>query len=99
MHEKEIAVGGHTRQADKYVVEVGERVDTVALAGDDDGVNDVRALAGVAVADEQPVFLADGRGTDGVFDQIVVQTTAAMLEVRGERLPMAEQIGAGFAEQ
>jgi hypothetical protein len=39
----------------------------MALARDDQGVEDGRALTGVRMADEEPVFLADARRADGIF--------------------------------
>ena len=44
----------------------------MAVAGHDDRVDDRRALAGVGMADEEPV-LADGRRSDRIFDQVIVE--------------------------
>jgi hypothetical protein len=55
-------------------------------------------LAGVRMADEEPVLLADRGGPDGVFDEVVVEPGLMMLQVRGQRRPVPEQIGAGLAE-
>lgn len=82
----------------EHVAEIRVRVFSVALAGDDEGVKNRGALAGIRVADEQPVFLSDRRGADRIFDQVVVELGAAMLLMRGERFPLIEQIRAGFAE-
>lgn len=71
----------------------------MALAGDDQRVEDGGALAGVGVADEEPVLLAEGRRPDGVFDEVVVEPGLAVSLVRDERLPVLEQIGAGPAEE
>ncbi len=64
---------GHPRQAGEDIPEVAVRVLAVALAGDDQRVDDGGALAGVGMADEQPVLFADRRGPDGIFDQVVVE--------------------------
>ena len=58
---------GHPGQAGEHVAEVGEGILAVTLAGDDEGVDDRRALAGVRMTDEEPVLLADRGGPDGVF--------------------------------
>ena len=70
----------------------------MALAGHHERVDDGGALAGVGVADEEPVLLADGRGADGVFDEVVVESGLGVLEVGGERLPVCEQIPARLAK-
>ena len=53
----EVVFRGHGGQAREHVLEVDERIDAEALAGDDDRVDDGGAVASVAMADEQPVFL------------------------------------------
>jgi len=52
----EVVPGGHPRQTGEDVAEVGQGIDPAALAGHDDGVHDRCAVAGVGVADEEPVF-------------------------------------------
>ena len=52
----QIVLGGHGRQTPQDIAQVGERIDAAALAGDHNRVEDSRALAGVGVADKQPVF-------------------------------------------
>ena len=44
----------------------------MALAGDDQRVDDRRTLARRGVPDEEPVLLADRGGPDRIFDQVVV---------------------------
>lgn len=51
------------------------------------------------MADEEPVLFADGGEADGVFDEIVVQASLTMAQMCGERLPVAEEIVAGFADE
>ncbi len=63
----EVVPRGHGWEPTQDVAQIGQGVDLPALAGDDDRVNDGGALAGVGVADEEPVFLPDGRWPDGVF--------------------------------
>jgi hypothetical protein len=59
----------------------------VTLARDDEQVDDRGALAGIRVTDKQPIFLPDGQRTNGVFDDVVIET--------GERV----LLGTRFAEQ
>jgi len=56
-------------------------------------------LSSVGMADEQPVFLADAGWSDRVFDQIIVQSALAMMQMGAQRRPLVEQIGAGATEQ
>ena len=88
----EVVLGGHSRQSGEDVAEVGQGIDPAALAGHDDRVHDRCAVAGVRVADEEPVFLSDGRGPDRVFDEVVVQAGFPVLEVPLERLPVFEEV-------
>lgn len=94
----EVVLVGHGRQAGEDVAQISERFDAVAQARDDDRVEDGAALAGVGMADEQPVLPADGGGTHGVFDQVVVEPGLAVLDVARERAPLAEQITGGQTE-
>ncbi len=63
---------GHLRQPSEDVPHVGHRVFAVSLAPDDQRVEYHRALAGVGVPDKQPVLFSDARGTDRIFDQVIV---------------------------
>ena len=56
------------------------------------GIDDSATLAGVGFADKQPVFLPDGRGADGVFDQIVVDLHPAIGQIDFQRAPLAQGI-------
>lgn len=64
---------GHAPQAAEHVAQVGERVLAVALAGVDQRVEHRRAMAGVGMADEQPILHAQFGRTDGVFRRVVVE--------------------------
>ena len=74
------------------------RIVAVALAGDDEGVDDRSAVAGVGMADEEPVFGAELARADGVLDGVGVEPGVAVAQVRGQRGPVAEQIRASLAE-
>jgi len=54
------------------VPEVFEGIDLSAAAGFDDRVDQGAAVAGIGIADEEPVLLADGGGANGVFNEVVV---------------------------
>jgi len=60
---REIVLGGHGGQAGERVLQVGVRVVAVALAGDEERVEDGGAVAGGGVSDEQPVLRAEFAGT------------------------------------
>ncbi len=44
-------------------------------------------------------FFSDGRGADGVFDEVIVEAALAVAQMGGERLPVIEQIRAGLADE
>ena len=50
---RQIVLVGQAGQAGEEVAQVGERILAVALAGDDQGVEDGRALAGVGMPDKR----------------------------------------------
>jgi hypothetical protein len=52
----EVVSGCHLRQASQDVAQVCEGIDPSALTGDDDRVDDRRALAGVGMADKKPIL-------------------------------------------
>lgn len=80
------------RHALEEVAQVYEGVFPVALAGDDERVEDGHALAGVGMSDEEPVFLADGRGDYRVFDQVVVETVIRVVGLGGDDTLVREQV-------
>jgi len=53
----EVVLGGHAGQAAEDVAEVSHGVDASAPAGHHNRVDDGRALAGIGMAHEEPVFL------------------------------------------
>ena len=95
----EFVLIGHPGQAREDVLDVDEGVDPVPLAGDDDGVNDSGAVSGLGMTNEHPVFLPDRRGSDRVFDQIIVETRAAVVAMHRQDAPVIKQIGAGLAQR
>lgn len=89
---------GHRGQAREHIAQISERILAVPLARDDERVDDRRALARVGMADKQPVLLADRRGPDRVFDEVVVQPREGVVLMRNEHLPVVEQVSARLAE-
>src|ERR1017187_7184704 len=88
----QVVPGGHGGESGEDVPHVGQGIDASALAGYYDRVDDRRTLAGIGMADEEPVFLADGRGSNRVLDQIVVEARLSVLEVPGQGLPVLQEI-------
>ena len=69
------------RQAGKDIPEVVLRIDPPTTATFDDRIEDGGALACLGITKEEPVLLPDGRGTDRVFDQVVVDLNPAVAEI------------------
>ena len=91
-------VVGQVWQAREDFTEIGVRVEAATAAAFDDGVNNGAALAGPGVADEEPVFLADGGGANGVFDQVVIDLHPAIVQIDGQRGPLAQRIINGLSQ-
>jgi hypothetical protein len=81
---------GHVGQAGEYIAKILEWIQTPPPAVFNDGVNDRAALAGIGVADEEPVFLADGSGANGIFHEVVATLT---LQITNPDLKQFLQIG------
>jgi len=62
----------HGGEPGEHVFDIDVRIFAVSLTGNDDRVDDGRALTSVRVADEQPVFLPNRRGPDRIFNEIVI---------------------------
>ena len=62
---REIVLGGHRGQTREHVLEVSVRVEAATLGGDDERVDDRGAIAGVGVADKEPVLRPEFAGADG----------------------------------
>lgn len=84
-----VRLGG---QALEDACEVCGRVDALAVAVGDEGVERGGACAALRVAHEQPVLLADGGGADGVLDEIAVDLHATVAEEHTELRPLVERI-------
>ena len=82
----------------EHVFEPGMWIYTMDLAGEQHGVNDSGSFPGFEGADEEPVFLSDGRRTYFVFDEVVVDLCLAVAEVSTQAFPAPQSVGADFSE-
>lgn len=88
----------HGRQSLKDFTKIVGGIDIKFAASFDEAVNDGTGLAGVRAAEEEKVLFADGRGTDGVLDEVVVDLEPSMLEVKVECIPAFEGVVDRFAK-
>jgi transposase InsO family protein len=88
---------GHIGQAHEHLTKIGKRIKTAPAAVLNDRINDGATLAGMGIANEKPVFLADGGGPDGIFHQVVVDLDSAIFQKDLQRRPLAQRIIHGLA--
>ena len=81
------------------VPKVLEGIDLPAAARFDDGVDQGAAVAGIGFPDEEPVLLADGGGTDRVFDEVVIDLQETVVEERQQRVPLTKGMVDGAAHE
>jgi hypothetical protein len=93
-----IVCGGQCGQAGEYVAEVIVWIMAVTLAAHDERVNDRSAIAGIGMADEEPVLRAEFTGADSVLQRVGIEFGVTVAEVRSQWGPVAEEVGAGLAE-
>ena len=74
------------------------RIDAAAGATLDNGVKDGAALAGVGIAEEQPVLLSDGGRSNSVFHEVVVELEAPIFEIDTQKRPIGERVIDGLAK-
>ena len=89
---------GERGQLGEDLAQVGVGVDALASAVFDDRVEDGSALARIDVAHEEPVLLSNGSGTDGVFDEVVVDLHAPVLQEHAKAAPLTQGVVDGFAQ-
>ena len=90
---------GHLRQSGEDVAKIGTWINASAAAGFDDGVDDRSALAGSRFSDEEPVFLSNGGGANGVFNEIVVDLQLAAFQEQAQRGPLTQGIIDSLTEE
>jgi hypothetical protein len=64
----------------------------------DDDVKDGAALAGIGIAQEQPVLLSKSGRPNGVFHEIVVYLDSAIFEIDAKQGPGGERVIDGLAK-
>jgi len=89
----------HRWQPGQHVSQIGIGIDAAISATSDDRVNHSTAPPGFFVSDEEPVLFAHGRGSDGVFDEVVVDLDSAIGDEHRQHGLLTESIGEGFAEK
>lgn len=62
---------GRVRQAGENFVEITIGIQATVAAAFDVGIDNGAELSGIRLADEQPVFLANDSGTNGIFHEVV----------------------------
>ena len=70
----------------------------MAAATLDNGVEDGAALAGIGIAQEQPVLLSDCSRPNGVFQEVVVDLDSAIFEIDTKQLPVGKRVIDGLAK-
>ncbi len=88
---------GISREAGEQVVKVSQGINAPAAAALQDCVEDGGFLSGFGCPDKEPVLFADGRGPDGILDQIVVDLHAPGVEVNLQRGPDGKGVSNGLA--
>ena len=63
----QVILVGHHRQPGEDIPQVKQGIDSPAVAGNDDRVQDRGALAGLGMADKKPIFDSKLGRTDAVF--------------------------------
>lgn len=85
-------------QAAEDIGEVILRIDAAAPATDQDGVNNGTAPTSIGMSNEEPSFAANGRGTDGVFDQVVIDLESPIAEISRQRIIIIEEVADRLTE-
>jgi hypothetical protein len=70
----------------------------VAAATLDNGVEDGAALAGIGIAQEEPVLFPKSGRPNGVFHEIVVYLDSAIFEIDTKQRPVGERVIDGLAK-
>lgn len=89
---------GHARQTRQHIFEILARIDAQATAVLHHGVDDRGFFSRVLRSDEQPVLRSQLGGTDGVFDEVVVDLDAAIRQIGLKIPPLVHGVGDGFAQ-
>lgn len=87
----DLPVGG-VGESGEDISEVGVGVDMVTTTGFYQCVEDGAAVTCISIAEKEPVFLSNGCGADGVFDEVVVDLNLSVTEVDAEQCPVGEGV-------
>src|ERR1019366_4164480 len=85
-------------QAGEDIFQVCVWVEAATTAAFDDGVNDGAAFSGSGITHEEPVFLADGGGANGIFHQVVVDLHPTVSQINSQCVPQSQRIINGPAQ-
>ena len=91
-------IGGEVRDDGKDYGEVGKGFHGVEFTGSQDRVSYGGLLGGIVRSGEEVVFSSVRYRADGVFDQVVVDVKAAVVDVADKPEPKVECISQGYAE-
>ena len=72
---------GHRGEPGEHVAQVGVGIDAAAAATLDNSVEDGAALAGIGIAEKQPVLFSESGRPNRVFYQIIVYFDSAIFEI------------------
>ena len=89
---------GHRGEPGEHVAQVGVGIDAAAAATLDNGVEDGAALAGIGIAQEQPVLLSKSGRSNRVFHEVVVDLDSAIFEIDTKQRPVGERVIDGQAK-
>ncbi len=78
---------------------VSQWIDSVALTGDDDGVDHGGSFSGLGRSDEQIVFLTDSGRSDGILDKVVVESGLPEQAMADQRTPLPPRPGKLSSEE
>ena len=73
-------------------------IDAASVAAFDNRVDHCAALSRIGVSEKQPVLRADGRGSDSIFNSVVVDFDTTISDMLGEKLPVREGVVDCFPE-
>ena len=68
------------------------RIDAAAAATLNNGVKDGAALAGLGLAEEEPVLFAQSGRPNGVFHEVVVDLETTIFEIDTQQRPVGERV-------
>ena len=75
------------------------RIQAISTGGDQQAVDHRAPPAGVRVANEEPVLLADAAWPDRVLHQIRVDLVPTIFEIAHQRLPLAQSVPDRLAQR